>query len=225
MPATRIHLVRHGEVHNPEGVLYGRLPHYALSDLGHQMADLAAQELLNAGRPVSAIICSPLLRTQESAEHIRAAFGGVLALQIEERIIEPYNIFEGKKLSLGRVLIRPHLWFHLRNPGRPSWGEPFASVSARMISAMDSALLDHTARATAGSAAAAGDIVMVSHQMPIWITHLTAGKEALAHDPRKRRCALSSITSFERRDGAWVEVEYRDPAASLRINAIDVGAV
>ena len=215
MPATRIHLVRHGEVHNPEGVLYGRLPHFALSDLGHQMADLAAQELLNAGRSVSAIFCSPLLRTQESAEHIRAAFGGALDLQIEERIIEPYNIFEGKKLSLGRVLIRPHLWFHLRNPGRPSWGEPFASVSARMIAAMDSA--------AAGSFA--GDIVMVSHQMPIWITHLTAAKESLAHDPRKRRCALSSITSFERRDGAWVEVEYRDPAASLRINAIDVGAV
>ena len=219
MPATRIHLVRHGEVHNPEGVLYGRLPHFALSDLGHQMADLAAQELLNAGRPVSAIFCSPLLRTRESAEHIRAAFSGSLDLQIEERIIEPYNIFEGKKLSLGRVLIRPHLWFHLRNPGRPSWGEPFASVSARMIAAMDSALL------ATEDGAANGDIVMVSHQMPIWITHLTAVKAALAHDPRKRRCALSSITSFERRDGAWVEVEYRDPAASLRINAIDVGAV
>ena len=37
--------MRHGEVHNPEGVLYGRLDGYHLSDLGHEMARTVADHL------------------------------------------------------------------------------------------------------------------------------------------------------------------------------------
>ena len=218
MPATRLHLVRHGEVYNPDGVLYGRLPHYALSDLGHTMATLAGQELAKQGRKITALYASPLLRTRESAERIQEvlkASGNPLELQIEDRVIEPYNIFEGKKLSFGKILIRPNLWFHLRNPYKPTWGEPFTAVADRVLAAMNDAY----------DSVSGGDVVLVSHQMPIWVTHRRVLGEPLAHDPRKRRCALSSITSFERHNGRWVEVDYRDPSFHLRGQAIDTGAV
>src|SRR5699024_3531401 len=42
---TLVHLMRHGEVHNPDSILYGRLPGYNLSELGHQMAQMVADDL------------------------------------------------------------------------------------------------------------------------------------------------------------------------------------
>jgi hypothetical protein len=67
--------------------------------------------------------------------------------------------------------------------------------------------------------------VLVSHQLPIWMTHRFLNGDKLYHDPRKRRCALSSITTFERRGGRFVEVDYQDPARELAATAIDLGAV
>jgi len=211
MPADRLHLVRHGEVHNPGGVLYGRLPHFHLSERGQSMAKLAADELAASGRPVKHLVSSPLLRTQQSAAPLGESFG--LDVLTDERLIEPYNVFEGRKLGAGHIAVRPHLYFHLRNPQQPTWGEPYQAIATRMLEAMDS-----IAEAVDG-----GDAVLVSHQLPIWVVHLATNGEKFAHNPRKRRCALSSITSFEKQDGRWVEVDYRDPGASLL--AIDKGAV
>ncbi len=211
MPADRLHLVRHGEVHNPGGVLYGRLPNFHLSERGQDMAELAAQELKNSGRPIKHLVSSPLLRTQQSAEPLGEHFE--LALHTDERLIEPYNVFEGRKLGAGHLAIRPHLYYHLRNPQTPTWGEPYQAIAERMLSAMD----------VIAEQVPEGDVVLVSHQLPIWVVHLAVSGQKFAHNPRKRRCALSSITSFEKRDGSWVEVDYRDPAANLL--AIDKGAV
>ena len=97
MPANRIHLIRHGEVHNPGGVLYGRLPHFHLTEAGHEMARMAAEELKNRNAKLTALYCSPLLRTRESAERIQDVFG--LDPLTDQRLIEPHNIFEGRKLS------------------------------------------------------------------------------------------------------------------------------
>ena len=74
MPATRIHLVRHGEVHNPDGVLYGRLPNFGLSQLGHQMAEASADHIRSSGAKVSRLLVSPLQRTLESAKPIAERF-------------------------------------------------------------------------------------------------------------------------------------------------------
>ncbi|MEI6591437.1 MAG: phosphoglycerate mutase family protein, partial [Actinomycetes bacterium] len=49
MTAERIHLIRHGEVHNPDGILYGRLPNFGLSVRGQIMARMAAEALLAQG--------------------------------------------------------------------------------------------------------------------------------------------------------------------------------
>ncbi|MBT2500714.1 histidine phosphatase family protein [Agromyces sp. ISL-38] len=214
MPAEQIHLVRHGEVFNPQGVLYGRLPGYGLSTLGHEMAQAAADDLVGRSRPVSALISSPLQRTQQSAEPIARVFS--LEASLDDRVIEPENRFEGKRMSGPDGALRDvRTWAFLVNPLQPSWGEPFRQIVTRMLRAMDDAWnsVDH------------GDVVIVSHQLPIWMVHRRVSGRSLSHDPRRRRCALSSITTFERRDDGFVEVGYRDPAAGLAAQATDVGAV
>ena len=213
MVADRIHLVRHGEVHNPKGVLYGRLPNFGLSNLGHQMAARAAQELQESGGKIAGLFSSPLQRTQESAAPISQAFQ--LQPTIDDRFIEPFNIFEGKVISGGRILLKPHLWFHLRNPSQPTWGEPYQQIVERMVEGI----------LQAANSVDSGDVVIVSHQLPIWMVHSSAAGIKLPHNPTQRRCALSSITSFEIQDGRLVEVGYADPSHSLRKQAKDVGAV
>ncbi|NYE19152.1 histidine phosphatase family protein [Microbacterium immunditiarum] len=209
MPADRLHLVRHGEVHNPRRVLYGRLPGYGLSEAGRRMARQAAEWVQSMDRPVAALWSSPLQRTRESAEPFTEIFG--LEPRIDDRIIEPTNVFEGRRMV--RALLNPWNWRHLRKPALPSWGEPYADVVARMNAAMTEAW----------ESADSGDVVMVSHQLPIWITHLAVAGLPTQHDPRRRRCALSSVTSFEMVDNKWTEVAYAEPAATA--GAVDVGAV
>ena len=214
MPASQIHLVRHGEVFNPDEVLYGRIPGFRLSELGQRMAKAAADDLIARDRPITRLSTSPLQRARESGQPIALGLG--LEPGIEERIIEPTNAFEGRRMKgPGGALRDPRMWRFLYNPWRPAWGEAFSSISARMLAAMTDA------HASVDS----GDVVMVSHQLPIWMAHRTIVGEKLPHDPRKRRCALSSITSFELRDGRFVEVGYVDPAAALASGATDVGAV
>ncbi|WP_344370242.1 histidine phosphatase family protein [Agromyces tropicus] len=214
MPAEQIHLVRHGEVFNPQGVLYGRLPGYGLSDLGRAMAESAAHDLVDRKRHVARLIASPLQRTQQSAEPIARAFD--LEPDLDERIIEPTNRFEGKRMSGPDSALRDvRNWAFLVNPWEPSWGEPFRSVADRMIEAMTDA----------AASVESGDLVMVSHQLPIWMVHRRVAGRSLAHDPRRRRCSLSSITTFEPRGARFVEVGYREPAAGLQGLATDVGAV
>ncbi|MFE1644083.1 histidine phosphatase family protein [Microbacterium sp. P01] len=209
MPADRLHLVRHGEVHNPDHVLYGRLPNFGLSVEGRRMARQAADHVHAWERPISSLVCSPLQRAQESARPFTDLFG--IEPLIDERVIEPTNVFEGKVMK--RAVMNPLNWRHLRKPAVPSWGEPYEQIIARM----DAAMTDAWTRVDGG------DVVIVSHQLPIWVTHLWVAGEPARHDPRKRRCGLSSVTSFEQRDGHWVEVGYAEPAST--VGSIDVGAV
>lgn len=208
---------------NPDGILYGRLPGFGLSKLGHRMAQAAADELQQRSRPVSALRVSPLQRTRESAAPITAAFG--LEPVIDDGIIEPTNRFEGTKMKL--AVRKPAYWPYLVNPLRPSWGEAYTSIERRMLAAVEQAF----------DSVESGDVVLVSHQLPIWVTHLSVAGEHFPHDPRKRRCALSSITTFElasadaedaepaEKPQRLVEVGYVEPAASLQTAATDVGAV
>jgi broad specificity phosphatase PhoE len=155
-------------------------------------------------RPVNRVFASPLLRTRESAEHVESAFG--LDATTDERLIEPWNNFEGRKLGGLHILARPHLYYQLRNPKRPSWGEPFEDIASRMLEAMDHAW----------NSVPDGDVVLVTHQLPIEMVHRKLSGKKLPHNPRKRRTALSSVTSFERQGNKWVEVDYKDPGAPLR---------
>jgi broad specificity phosphatase PhoE len=196
-----VHLVRHGEVDNPRGTLYGRLPGFHLSADGRVMAKAAADFL--AGRDVTVLRSSPLERAIESAEPLAAEFG--LPVVTDERLIEPWNYFEGMTFGVGNgALRRPDHWVQLRNPFRPSWGEPYTEIGERMLAAM----------ADAAQAAAGHEAVCVSHQLAIWVARRCVGGQKLWHDPRRRECALSSVTSFSYHDGAIASVSYAAPAAA-----------
>ncbi len=203
---TTIHLLRHGEVHNPTGVLYGRLPDFHLSDLGRQMADRAAEAL--AGRDVVAVKASPLDRAQETAAPIAARFG--LPVGTEPDVIEADNVFEGQRVGVGDGVLRdPRSWRYLWNPFTPSWGEPYTQIAARMRQAVR----------RARDEARGHEVVLVSHQLPIWITRLDAEDRSFVHDPRKRQCGLASLTSFTFVGNKFVAVSYTEPAADLAARA------
>jgi len=129
MPANRLHFVRHGEVFNPEGVLYERIPGFHLSDLGHQMAAAAASQLASENRQIARLFASPLQRTQESAAPLAKEFG--LEIEHEPKVIEPWNKFAGYRMGGRAVLKKPSLALHLYNPQKPSWGEPYKEIAQR----------------------------------------------------------------------------------------------
>jgi len=199
---TVVHVMRHGEVENPEGVLYGRLPGYHLSELGRRMADRVAEHL--AERDITHVVASPLERAQETAAPIGKAHG--LDVAVDERLIEAANAFQGKTFGVGDgALRRPANWRHLTNPFRPSWGEPYIDQVVRMMGALGAAR----------DAARGHEAVCVSHQLPIWIVRSFAERRRLWHDPRKRQCTLASLTTFTYRGDKIVSIGYSEPARDL----------
>jgi broad specificity phosphatase PhoE len=199
---TTVHLLRHGEVHNPGAVLYGRLPGYHLSDLGRAMAERIAEHL--DGSDLTYLVASPLERAQETAAPVSRVLG--LPIATDDRLIEAANVFEGQTFGVGDgSLRRPAHWVHLRNPFRPSWGEPYAEIATRMLGAV----------ASARDAARGHEALCVSHQLPIWTARSFATGRRLWHDPRKRQCTLASLTSFTYRGDRLVSVSYEEPAHDL----------
>ena len=199
---TTVHLLRHGEVHNPTGILYGRMSGYLLSDLGHRMARRVAETI--ADRDITQVWSSPLERAQQTAQPLADALG--LPIRTEERVIESSNVFEGKTFGPGDGILRkPSSWKYLWNPFRPSWGEPYDEMVERMQAAVNDAR----------DAAAGHEAVVVSHQLPIWITRLHAEGRSFVHDPRRRQCTLCSLTSFVFDDQRLVTVTYSEPAGDL----------
>jgi broad specificity phosphatase PhoE len=200
---TVVHLLRHGEVHNPQGVIYGRLPGYQLSDRGRQMAVAAADFF--SERPVVAVFSSPLQRAVETATPVAERLG--LEIIIDERLIEPWNHFEGMQFGVGDgSLLRPAHWPALRNPFKPSWGEPYREVVDRVSAVME----------RAREAAAGQEAVCVSHQLPIWVTRRNAEARHLWHNPATRECALGSVTSFTYHGDRLAGVSYTVPPRAAR---------
>jgi broad specificity phosphatase PhoE len=199
---TVVHVMRHGEVENPTGVLYGRLPGYHLSELGRKMADRVAEHL--AGRDITHVVASPLERARETATPIADAHS--LEVATDDRLIEAVNVFEGKTFGVGDgALKRPSNWKHLVNPFRPSWGEPYIEQVVRMMAALGSAR----------DAARGHEAVCVSHQLPIWIVRSFVERRRLWHDPRQRQCTLASLTSFTYEGDKIVSIRYSEPARDL----------
>jgi len=199
---TTVHLLRHGEVHNPRGVLYGRMPGYRLSDLGRTMAQKVADVV--GDRDITHLVSSPLERARETGQPLADRRG--LEIVVDERVIESSNVFEGQKFGPGvKTLRKPSAWRHLWNPLRPSWGEPYAEIAARMMAAI------HDAR----DAASGHEAVIVSHQLPIWTTRLHVEDRSFLHDPRRRQCTLCSLTSLHFDGERLDKVTYSEPAGDL----------
>ena len=202
--------MRHGEVNNPGGVLYERLPNFGLTSKGRDLAQSALRHVPLAS--ISRLVVSPLQRARESMEPWEKSTG--LTATVDDRVIEPWNEFRGMALDGGLSLAtRPDLWKFLINPLQPSWGEPYQDIALRMLAAMRDA----------ADSVDGGDVVIVSHQLPIWMVHRAMADKPLAHLPGTRRCSLSSVTSFQVHPADFVEFGYRE---ALDVDdALDSGAV
>jgi broad specificity phosphatase PhoE len=166
------------------------------------MAERIAERV--RGEDITYVVSSPLERAQETARPPAEALG--LEVATDDRLIEAGNVFEGKTFGVGDgSLKRPVHWVHLRNPLRPSWGEPYVEIAERMLAAI----------AAARDAARGHEALAVSHQLPIWTARSFATGRRLWHDPRKRQCSLASLTSFTYDGDELVSVSYEEPARDL----------
>jgi len=196
---TTVHVMRHGEVHNPHKILYGRIEGYKLSERGRAQAEAVAEALQH--RDIVLVVASPLERAQQTAAPIAARHG--LEVTADDDLIESLNYFEGRRVSPGDGAWRdPRVWWLLRNPLRPSWGEPYKEIAARMTTAIDKAR----------AKAAGHEAVVVSHQLPVWTLRLHLEDKRLWHDPRRRECGLASLTSLVFDGDEFVRAHYTEPA-------------
>lgn len=196
--ATIVHLVRHGEVHNPDRILYGRLPGYHLSERGRNMAYATAAEL--ADHDVVRLVASPLQRAQETARPFAEKLG--LDVVTDERIIEAGNDLEGLHIKGVRsALWNPRRWPMLRKPAEPSWGEPYTQIRDRMWEAIDDAR----------TAARGHEAVLISHQLPIVMIQRDVQGLPLAHNPAVRQCELASVTSLVFDGADLTDMFYAEP--------------
>jgi broad specificity phosphatase PhoE len=208
---TTVHLVRHGEVYNPTKVLYGRLPGFRLSEAGLAQAEVTAKFL--TGRDIVKVISSPLERAQQTAAPMAAAYG--LDVEIDPRIIESSNYFEGGVVEPGPGILRhPQHWHALRNPFKPSWGEPYKQVASRVMAAVDDAR----------DAARGREVVLVSHQLPVFVTRRAAERRPMWHRPDRRQCALASVTSLVYDEDDLAFVRYCEPNGPGMNKQVTVGA-
>ncbi|GAB3944726.1 histidine phosphatase family protein [Corynebacterium tapiri] len=202
MTTTIVHLVRHGEVHNPSQVLYGRMPGFNLSSRGRSQAARTAESF--TGHDVTALIASPLDRAQQTAEPIARVTG--LDVQTDADVIESDNRFEGLRTKGWRSqLLNPVRWRFMTNPLTPSWGEEYEAIAARMMNAVERARVQ----------AEGHEAIIVSHQLPIVMVQRSVAGKRLPHSPTQRRCDLASVTSLIFRDGEIVDYRYSEPARDI----------
>lgn len=200
---SSVHVVRHGEVENPNKILYGRQSGWFLSKRGEEMAAVLGK--WSKDLDIAAVHASPLERAQQTAKPMADAHG--LIIKTDERLIEAANVFEGKPFGVGDgVLRQPSAWPKLWNPWKPSWGEPYVEQVNRMLAAVFDAR----------DAASGRDAIVVSHQLPIWILRSAIEGRRFLHDPRKRICTLASVTSIHFDDEGMIkDLTYSEPAKHL----------
>lgn len=180
--STTVHLVRHGQVENPAGVIYGRLPGYHLSELGRNQARAAAARL--AERDLRAVWSSPLERAQETAALIAEPHG--LEIVTDERLIESATTLEGIGRRARDFLLSPRHWWSLRNPLKPSWGESFSQIRERMLAAVGESM-----RAAEGA-----EVAVVSHQTPVLVARLGLARRTVPPWLAFTPCETGSVTTL-----------------------------
>ena len=201
MPTTTIHLVRHGHVENPDRVLYGRLPGFNLSARGRAQAELLGRYF--APVPLTAVLASPLERAQQTAAAIAEPHG--LEVETDERLIEASSLFEGVAGNLVWYIVRhPGIWWKLRDLRTPSWGERNVDLAERVQAAVTSVRERFPGQ----------QVVLVSHQAPIWVARLAYERKPLGHWPGRRRCTLASVTTLDFDDDKLERLAYAEPAAA-----------
>ena len=203
--------MRHGEVDNPTGVLYGRLPGFQLTPLGRAMAECVAEYLVEGGRGITQVTASPLLRAQQSALPTAEAYD--LPVDTDPYLLEAESAFQGVNVNRNRwSLFHPQHWRLYGRPLEPSWGEPYEQILSRMKVAISAAIDE----------AWGHEALLVSHQLPIVTVQRFVQGKRLAHNPLNRECSLASLTSLLFDNHTLVGWSYSEPAAQLVQLARDV---
>ena len=165
MTATTIWLARHGEVHNPSNVLYGRLPRVRLTAEGQRQAQALADFL--GPRPLAAIYSSPMLRARRTAAAILAGRPELERVRIDSDLQEVRTGWEGEPLAaLERID-----WDFYTNPRHPG-DESLRAIQLRMLRWLKRVRDRHRG----------GEVVGVGHGDPILI--LVGTLRGLPLDPR-----------------------------------------
>ena len=207
---TKVSLIRHGLVHNPGGVYYGRLPGFGLAELGRAQAAAAGDYLADAG--VVAVYHSPMLRAFQTAEIVRSRCAPDAPLVECDLLNEIHSRFDG----LAATEMEKRNW-DFYNEVTPPYEQPIDIVT-RLLKFFDLARQEHPGR----------HVVGVSHADPIAFALLWAGDLPLSADQRKCLidCGIAepypspaSVTTFEFADSDERKLSafrYHAPAAYLR---------
>jgi broad specificity phosphatase PhoE len=199
---TRLDLVRHGHVENPQRKVYGRLPGWTLSAEGRDQAAAVARHL--ASRPIVHIYSSPLERARETAAAIAAARGA--SVSVEDDLIESSlgAHWEGLRWTDVRTTRHAELDAYLHRPHEVDFvDEPFAALGVRMARALRAIAARH----------AGEEVAVVSHGDPI--------KAAICHlegkpikDLHRRRVRTGGLVAIEVDAGSIRIVEEWEPPRS-----------
>lgn len=199
MSASRVHLIRHGEVDNPHHVVYADLPGYGLSARGLAEAAAAAEHL--AAAPVAAVLSSPLLRARQTAGAIAGRHG--LDLGFDERLTEWAGglRWAGVRWEDLEAVFPGELTAYLETPLELGFGsESLLACGARVAAVVKEA----------ATALPEGDLVVVSHQDPIHSGHL----DLVGHHPddyHKDKPAHAGIVTLDPTVEPWRDVGYWEP--------------
>jgi broad specificity phosphatase PhoE len=199
--AACVHLIRHGEVENPAGVVYGALPGFGLSARGREQARATAAYLESTLQGSTAIVTSPLDRARETAAILREQLGSAVPLTTDPALVEAGTLLEGlprrfAPLSYLSRLLDRDTRAKIESPRR---------VLRRMVAAVRNA----------AETANHGDVILVSHQFPIWMATVGFEQRSLlaANAPWffiRRPCTYASVTSLVLSPGE-PEIRYWEP--------------
>ena len=201
MSVHTVHLVRHGEVENPDHVVYASLPGFGLGERGRAQA-LAVGERL-AGQPVIAVIASPLQRATETAAIVAAKLG--LTVRGDSRLLE-WELGEhwaGTPWGGLRTRFPGELEAYLDHPHDLDFTpEPLYALAVRVAAAVTEAT----------DAARDGEVVVVSHQDPIQAGRLflTEGSLATLQTDKPGHCSIVTLTR-DAKPPQWRETAYWQP--------------
>jgi broad specificity phosphatase PhoE len=195
---TTLHLVRHCDVQNPEGVLYGHLPGFRLSEKGVRQAHALGEFF--AARPVREIYASPLERAQQTAHIIASYLDSVPVVTTPELVEARFGLYlQGIKPK--DVPLRRPLWFvHMVWPGLLPNDESVAAMAGRVRAPLSRLLRDFPGQ----------EGICVSHGDPIqafWVESEMRHAYAL----HRLQCAKGGMLSLDYQDDKLVSRRYRPP--------------
>lgn len=180
---------------------YGRLPGFVLSERGRRQAAALAEYFED--HDLGAVYSSPLERAMETAKAV--AGGKSLEVVVDEDLIESDTYLQGKPGS-ARVLRNPLNWRFFLNPFRPSWGEPYSRIRARMFAAVERIRESHSG----------GEAVAVSHMTPILVARMRLARDRRPAWGAQPPCGKGSVTTLEFDGDKFVRTHYVDLGRSIR---------